>query len=121
MAKRGRKAIDLRYLGFWEQQWYQAFHHMREGRTMPVHPSWWRLSDLGRDGLRTRLRKIEHMSIEEYWSDFIGQVRRNLGEPGALLSANREQAKQLRADEIHSLGRRIEPAKIRARSERAEI
>lgn len=118
MAKRGRKPIDIGYLTFWEHQWYQAFHHLREGRKMPSHASWWRLSDLKKGDLRSRLTEIREMSVAQYWADFL---RRRPLLPKLPLAANLEQAKQLQADEIHSLSGWIEPKRIRARSGRAEI
>jgi hypothetical protein len=120
MAKRGRKALDVRYLTFWEQQWHQAFHHLREGRTMPSHASWWRIGDLERGDLKNRLKEVERMSAEEYWNDFL---RRQplLNDREIPFAANAHQAQRMKADEIHSLTNRLVPKKIRARQSRADI
>src|SRR5690349_16293575 len=103
MAKPGRKAIDLGHLSFWEQQWHQAFHHLREGRPMPSHASWWRLADFDRADLRGRLDRIEQMSPQQYWSDFLRKRFPMVKLSDAPFSANAEQAKRLRDDEIHNL------------------
>jgi hypothetical protein len=120
MAKRGRKSLDVRYLTFWEQQWHQAFHQLRDGRTTPSHASWWRLRDLDRHNLKTRLTEVERMSAEQYWNDFLrsNPLLQRIEVPFA---ANADQAKRMRADEIHSLSLRIVPKKIRARKSREDI
>lgn len=123
MGKRGPKPVDLRLLNIWDFEFYKAFHHLRDGISLPVHnlpPP----SGFSRAELRTVLARLKSMSPAEYWR-VQQQMTLEFGETVDLEHVPTHDeidfADMDLKEEIYWLERSLIPQKIHAQIQRREI
>ena len=122
MAKRGRKPINFEQLDLWDAEWYLAFYRLREGGELPVRTNQWWTQRRINFSLPERLAMLKRMSLEEYWAHVCTRRLPKAPEvPWPPLSANRELAETMWAEEIAQLTRLTDAKAIERRQSGFEI